>query len=200
VLLAAALATEVPLIALHLTRPPISIPDRAALGMPSHFEAARGAYVVRDFAAGRPRGGVIIVQGTSAMANVLALLPDMDRLNVKVVCATSPQLYARQSRRYREKVLSDADRMDSTVITTQARWLMHDWLFNKIAEQYRWRTGGTVEEVLQEARLSPRWILAGVRRFVRERAERLERLTQMIAAARTGARRKAQRKQRRAGR
>jgi len=31
--LAAALATDVPIVALHLTRPPIEIPDRAALGM-----------------------------------------------------------------------------------------------------------------------------------------------------------------------
>ncbi len=48
VLLAAALGQPAPLVALHLTRPPITIPDRAALGIPSHFDAARGAYVVRE--------------------------------------------------------------------------------------------------------------------------------------------------------
>ena len=32
-----------PIVALHLTRPPIEIPDREALGMPSHFEAAKRA-------------------------------------------------------------------------------------------------------------------------------------------------------------
>ncbi len=184
VLLGAALATDVPLIALHLTRPPITIPDRAALGMPSHFEAARGAYVVRDFAAGRPRGGVVIAQGTSAMANIVKILGDLDKLNVKVVCATSPQLFALQSESYRMQVLSEGDRMDSMVVTTQARWLMHDWIFNKIAEEYalssdwdnRWRTGGTLDEVIEEAHLSPKWILAGVTRFVKDRAKRLGRL------------------------
>ena len=55
VVLAAALKRPAPLIALHLTRPAIPIPDRAALGMPSHFEAAKGAYVVRDYPAGPPR-------------------------------------------------------------------------------------------------------------------------------------------------
>ncbi len=45
VLLAAALRERAPIVALHLTRPPVTIPDRAALGIPSHFEAPRGAYV-----------------------------------------------------------------------------------------------------------------------------------------------------------
>ena len=35
VVLGAAFATDVPIVALHLTRPPIEIPDREALGMPS---------------------------------------------------------------------------------------------------------------------------------------------------------------------
>ena len=39
VVLAAALAQPVPIIALHLTRPAVEIPDRAALGMASHLEA-----------------------------------------------------------------------------------------------------------------------------------------------------------------
>ena len=45
-------------------------------------------------------------------------------------------------------MLSPDDWTDSTVITTQARWLMHDWLFDKVSEEYamssdwdnRWRT------------------------------------------------------------
>ena len=47
VMIAAAMATDAHIVALHLTRPPIQVPDRAALGMASHFEAARGAYVIR---------------------------------------------------------------------------------------------------------------------------------------------------------
>ncbi len=192
VLLGAALATDVPLIALHLTRPAIVIPDRVALGIPSHFEAARGAYVVRDFVSGLPRGGVVIVQGTSAVAGIVKILSDLDRLNVKVICVTSPQLFALQEEAYRGRVLSDADKMDSTVVTTQARWLMHDWLFNKISDEYalstdwdnRWRTGGTVDEVLEEAHLSPARLLDGISRFVADREKRLARLEGQIAAAR----------------
>ncbi len=183
VLLGAALKQSAPLVALHLTRPPIEIPDRAALGMPSHFEAARGAYVVRDFQPDQPRGGVVIVQGTSAMYGIVKILPELNdrQLNVKIVCATSPQLFAAQPEAYRHQVLSPADWADSTVLTTQARWLMHDWLFSKVSEQYalssdwdnRWRTGGTLEEVVDEAHLSPQWIIRGIERFVRDRAARL---------------------------
>ena len=41
VLMAAAMRGPWPIIALHLTRPPIEIVDREALGMPSYLEAAR---------------------------------------------------------------------------------------------------------------------------------------------------------------
>ncbi|HEY9075726.1 MAG TPA: hypothetical protein VIO61_04245 [Anaerolineaceae bacterium] len=196
VLLGAALRQDVPLVALHLTRPPITIPDRQALGIPSHFEAARGAYVLRDYQPGKPRSGAVITQGTSAVANVIHLLPELERqgLNLKIIVATSPQLFALQPESYRRQVLTPADRADSTVITTQARWLMHDWLFNKVAEDYalsadwdnRWRTGGTVGEVLEEAHLTPAWIMAGLQRFAAERPARLLRLQAELDAAREG--------------
>ncbi len=196
VVLGAALRQDVPIVALHLTRPAITIPDRAALGMSSHFAAAQGAYVVRDYRADQPRRGTVIVQGTSAMANVIEVLPELDEsgLNVKIVAAISPELFRLQPPAYREQVLSPADRLDSMAITTQARWLMHPWLYHKVAEEYtlsadwdnRWRTGGTVEEVLEEAHLSPQWILDGIERFVRDRAQRLQRLRDGLDAALAG--------------
>ena len=83
------------------------------------------------------------------------------------------------------EVLSEEERLDSTVITTQARWLMHDWLYTKVGEEYaisadwddRWRTGGTLEEILDEAHLTPEHILNGIRRFVEARPLRLARLS-----------------------
>jgi transketolase len=185
VLLAAALQRAVPVVALHLTRPAVEIPDRQALGIPSHFEAARGAYVLLNADRRRPKGGTVIVQGTSAVAAVIRLLPELADLNVKAVCASSPQLFDAQPQSYRMEVLSEEERLDSTVITTQGRWLMHDWLYNKIGEEYaisadwddRWRTGGTLEEILDEAHLTPEHILGGIRRFVEARPQRLARLS-----------------------
>jgi transketolase len=113
-------------------------------------------------------------------------LPELEKrsLNVKIVCATSPQLFDMQPEAYQQQVLSCDDWVDSTVITTQARWLMHDWLYSKVSEDYalsadwdnRWRTGGNLDEVIEEAHLSPQWVLDGIERFVNERAVRLERL------------------------
>jgi len=193
VLLGAALKEDVPVVVLHLTRPPITIPDRDALGIASHFEAARGAYLVRDYEKGKPRGGTLIVQGTSSMVGIVKILPELARrgLNVRIVYGSSPELYARQPESYRERILPAADRVDSTVVSTQALVSMGDWIFNEVARDYaltsdwdnRWRTGGTVDEVLDEAHLSPQWLLAGIERFVREREERLARTRRGLEAA-----------------
>jgi transketolase len=186
VLLGAALKQDIPLIALHLTRPAISIPDRVELGIPPFFHAANGAYIVRDYKINQPRGGTFFVQGTSAMANIIKILPKIDQknLNVKIVYVSSSELFDIQPDMYKEQIITPADRFDSTIITTQARKNMHDWILNPLAEEYalsadwdnQWRTGGTVDEVLDEAHLSPEWILDGIEKFIDKRQIRLERL------------------------
>jgi transketolase len=186
VLLGEALRHPVPIVGLHLTRPPITIPDREKLGLPSHFEASRGAYIVRDYKPNLPQQGAFYVQGTSSMVSILKILPELDNsnLNVKIVYVASTQLFNLQPANYRDMVVTPADRANATVITTQARWLMHDWMFNKIADQYalssdwdnRWRTGGEVDEVLEEAHLSPEWVFKGIQRFAADRDSRLTTL------------------------
>jgi len=198
VVLAAALKESAPIVALHLTRPPITIPDRVALGIPSHFAAAKGAYIIRDYRPSQVRMGTVLVQGTSSTVNLIKILPELDKagLNVKVVAAISAELFRLQPPEYREQVLSPADRLDSMVITNGARRLMHDWLEHKIAEEYslssdwdnRWRTGGTVDELMEEAHLSPQWILAGIERFVREREARLGRIREALPLVGAGTR------------
>jgi transketolase len=191
VVLAAALAQPVPIVALHLTRPAVEIPDRAALGMASHFEAARGAYLIRDADPGRPRAGTIYVQGTATTANVIKVLPDIDRLdlNVRIVACISPQLFRLQDAAYRDRICSEADRLDGMAITNRAYKLMHDWVTGPIGETYslssdwdnRWRTGGTVEEVIDEAHLGPQHIIDGITRYASERAQRHDRLRKLAA-------------------
>ncbi len=186
VVLGAALATNVPIVALHLTRPAVPIPDREALGIPSHYEAARGAYVMRAFRDGQAPMGTIFVRGTVSTANLVGLLPELDRagLNVKVVAAISPQLFRLQDAAYREATVGPADRWDAMAVTSGARRLMADWIAGPVAEEYslcadrddRWRTGGSLDEVMEEAGLSAEQILAGIERFVRERPARLARI------------------------
>ena len=192
VVLAAAFREKAPIVALHLTRPAIEIPDRARLGMPSHFAAARGAYVMRDFSPGE-RHGTVFVQGTMTTANLVRILPQLDekRLNVKIVAAISPQLFALQDEFYREQTVSLADWHDAMTITNRALRTMRDWIKNDVVAGYsltsdwdaRWRTGGTVDEVIAEAHLDPDHLLAGIERFVRERPQRLAELRRAADAA-----------------
>ncbi len=193
VVIAAALRAKAPIVALHLTRPAVDIPDRAALGMPSHFAAARGAYVLRPYRAGMPKMGTVFVQGTMTTANLVKILPQLDEagLNVKIVAAISPQLFAFQDEAYRASVATPADRLDAMVISNRARRVMRDWIDHPIVAEYsltsdwddRWRTGGTVDEVLAEAHLSPMHLLAGITRFAQERPARLRRLRELVDAA-----------------
>jgi transketolase len=193
VVLAAACATDVPIIALHLTRPPVQVPDRAALGMPSHFAAARGAYVMRPFRDGQPKAGTVFVRGSVSTSNMVKVLPELDRLglNVKVVAAISPQLFALQDAAYRSATVEPADRLDSMVVTNGAYKLMRDWADDPIVREYslssdwddRWRTGGSVDEVIEEAHLDGAHVLAAIERFVRERPERLRNLQDRHDAA-----------------
>lgn len=193
VVLAAALATDIPIIALHLTRPAVELPDREALGMPSHFEAARGAYVLREFRHDVPAMGTVFVQGTTTTANLVKLLPDLDKLglNVKIVAAISPQLFRLQPESYRDSVITPADRLDAMAITNRTVKLMRDWVDGPLGAEYsmgadwddRWRTGGSVDEVMDEAHLTTGYILEGIGRFVRDRERRLRRLHDLVAAA-----------------
>ncbi len=185
-MLTAALGTEAPLIALHLTRPGVEIPDRKKLGMASHMEAAKGAYLIRDYKSDRPKMGTIFVQGTVTTANVVKLLPELDKrgLNVKLVAAASPQLFALQPESYQKSIVSDQDWLNSTFITNASAVAMQDWTGNRLSIEYamtadwddNWRSGGSVDEVMEEAHLSGRWLLEGIERFANDIETRMKRL------------------------
>jgi transketolase len=193
VLLGTAFGLDAPIVALHLTRPAIEIPDREALGIPSHFEAARGAYLLRDYRTEQPRGGTVYVRGTMPTRNLVSVLPDLDRLglNVRIVAAVSPQLFARQPASYRSSVVGSGGRLDAMVITNGAFKLMNDWADGPLVREYslssdwddRWRTGGSVNEVIAEAHLDPASILDAVARFAAERQSRLDRIREELDRA-----------------
>jgi transketolase len=137
--------------------------------------------------------GTVFVQGTTSTANLVKILPDLDRerLNVKVVAAISPQLFRLQPADYRAVTVTPADRMDGMAITNRATRFMRDWVDGPLALEYsmgsdwddRWRTGGSVDEVMDEAHLTPPYLLAGIERFVRDRAARLRRMREALDAA-----------------
>jgi transketolase len=193
VMLGAAFRTAVPIVAVHLTRPAIEIPDREALGMPSHFAAACGAYVLRPWREGERPAGTVFVRGTMTTRNLVAALPELDRLglNVKVVAALSPQLFALQPEEYRTSVVAPGDSVDAMVVTNGAFRAMREWATGPIVRDYslsadfddRWRTGGSVDEVIDEAHLGTGHIVAAIERFVAERDARLGRWRELVEAA-----------------
>ncbi len=186
-LLAAAMNHDAHVIALHLTRPPVETPDRAALGAGSFHDAAKGAYVVKDWDDSRgPRAGTVIFRGTSPMIAAFELLKNhREKLpNVKFVSAPSRALFEKQSKSWQDQVLPMKEWQNSMVVTNNARRAMHDWIANKVCEEYtvspdhddRWRTGGSVDEILEESHLTWPWVLKGIQRFAEERDARLKRI------------------------
>ena len=182
--LAAALSTDVPIVALHLTRPPVEIPDREKLGMASHFDASKGAYIIKDYNNDKEKMGVIIVRGTSSTNSIVTLIDQLKQNgpNVKIVSAISWELFSKQSKDYQESIISATEWSDSMVITNGALRLMHKWISNKIVEKYsmspdfdnRWRTGGSVDEIVAESKLDSKSIFDGILKFANERPKRLE--------------------------
>ncbi len=180
VLLAAAFSTNVPIIALHLTRPPIEVPDRKKLKIPSHFEAAKGAYILRDFKEGK-KDGTILVRGTISTYNLLQVIDEIDRrYNLKIVSIPSKELFDVQSEEYKNKVLPWEDWKNSMIITNESLKAVEEWLATKENARYclssdwddKWRTGGTLQEVIQEAHLDAEHILEGVEKFVNRHTSR----------------------------
>jgi transketolase len=162
----------------HLTRPAIELPDRAALGMGDFREAAKGAYLIRDYDPSRPKDGCVFVRGTSCTASVIELLKagwfDSDGPNLKLVSAISHELFMLQPESYRNELISAEDWANSTFITNNARQNMWLWTANRASYDYamgpdqRWRTGGSVDEIIAEAKLDPSSLQEGLSRFVAE--------------------------------
>ena len=188
--LAASMQTNIPIIAIHLTRPPIEIPDRKALGIASHLDASKGAYIIKDYDPNKVKDGLVIIRGTSSINSLMKILPDLKVKgpNVKIIAAISWDLFMLQSTKYKQKVVSDNEWMDSMIITNGAKNLMKNWISNKIVEEYSlspdfdnsWRTGGSVEEIVSESKLDSKSILDGINRFAINRDNRLNKIRQSI--------------------
>jgi transketolase len=70
------------------------------------------------------------------------------------------------------------------VVTNGSKESASPWIWCPINREYclsadfdnRWRTGGTVDEVYEEAHLSPHYIFEGIKRFVNEKSVRTARM------------------------
>ncbi len=189
--LAAALSTEIPLIAIHLTRPPIMVPDREILGIAPYKDASKGAYIIKAYDQNRSKEGLVIVRGTSPTNSIIQILPFLKEKgpNVKIIAAISWELFKRQSKTYRDSIVQDYEWNDAMIITNGSIKLMHQWMANHLVKRYsmapdfdnRWRSGGSVDEIIAESKLDPVSVLQGIQRFANERLNRIHKLQKDIS-------------------
>jgi transketolase len=174
---------RVGIITLEVARPDFAVADRSTFADSDLRAAAKGFYVIRDFAPDKPHHGYVVAQGSSSTVNLVKVLPKLEAagVNVKVIAAISEELFDRQPETYRNSVLPPEARYDLMVVTTGTRrvWPMRN--LGPVTDEYSltsdwdnsWRTGGLEPEVIAEAHLDPETIFAGVRRFAGDRDKRL---------------------------
>ena len=110
------------------------------------------------------------------------------KFNVKIVSAVSWELFDMQSSEYKSSIISQQEWADSMIISNTGLSVMKNWISNRVVEEYsltpdwdnRWRTGGSLEQIIDEAHLSPRWVMESLEKFTNDRKKRLGMLRQEI--------------------
>jgi transketolase len=188
----AAREAKVGIITLEVARPDFPVADRSTFADTDLRAAAKGFYVIRDFAPGAPRHGYVLTQGSSSTVNLVSILPKLEAagINVKVVAAISEELFDRQPQAYRDAVLPREALYDLMVVSTGTRrvWPLRD--VGPLTDEYsltsdwdnQWLTGGLERDVIAEAHLDPASIAAGITRFASDRDARLARQREMLGS------------------
>jgi transketolase len=181
---------HVGIITLEVARPDFAVADRSHFADTDLRAAAKGLYVIRDFAPDKPRHGYVIAQGSSSTVNLVKVLPKLEAagVNVKVIAAISEDLFDRQPQAYRDSVLPPGARYDLMVVSTGTRRMWPLRNLGPLTDEYSltsdfdnsWRSGGLELEVIAEAHLDPDTILAGVERFANDRERRISDQRKMI--------------------
>ena len=113
-----------------MARPDFPVVDRGKFADTDLKAAAKGFYVIRDFAPG-PRHGYVVAQGSSSTMNLVKELPHLEQagINVKVIAAISEELFDRQPEAYRRAVLPPEAYYDLMVVSTGTRrmWPLREW-------------------------------------------------------------------------
>jgi transketolase len=183
---------KVGVIIIEVARPDFRVADRSTFADTDLRAAAKGLYVIRDFAPGTPKHGYVVAQGSSSTFNLVAVLPRLEQagVNVKVIAAISEELFDLQPEAYRNAVLPPEARQDLMFVSSGTRRMWPLRNVGSLTDTYsltadwnnQWLTGGTEADVVAEAHLDPESIFAGVRRFAQDRRTRLDRQRALLHA------------------
>jgi len=188
----AAREPKVGIITIEVARPDFAVADRSKFADTDLLAAAKGLYVIRDFAPG-PRHGYVVTQGSSSTVNTLSVLPRLEQagFNVKVVAAISEELFDLQPEAYRHSVLPPEAYYDLMFVSTGTRrmWPIRDT--GPLTDAYsmtsdfdnQWLTGGLEPDVIAEAHLDGPSIFAGIERFATDREQRMARQRALLGKA-----------------
>ena len=176
---------KVGIIVIEVARPDNPVADRSKFADTDPRAAAKGFYLIRDFAKGQPKHGTVILQGASASVNLVKVLPRLEdaKINVRIVSAVSEELFDRQPQSYRDKVLPSESLYDAMVISTGTRRMWPVRNLGPLTDEYsltsdwdnQWLTSGQEKDVIEEAHLDPESIFEGVKRFAADHETRIER-------------------------
>jgi transketolase len=187
----AAREKKVGIIVVEVARPDFPVADRSKFADSDVKAAAKGLYLIRDFAPGKPRHGYVIAQGSSSTFNLVGILPKLDEagINVKVISAISEELFDRQPESYRHSVLPPEAVHDLMFVSSGTRRMWPLRNVGPLTDEYsmtsdwdnQWLSGGLEADVIAEAHLDPKSIIAGVTRFANDRAKRLQMTKSLLA-------------------
>ncbi|MBV8844899.1 MAG: hypothetical protein JO307_19000 [Bryobacterales bacterium] len=183
---------KVGVIAIEVARPDFPVADRSKFADSDPRAAAKGLYVIRDFAPGQPRHGYVVAHGASSTVNLVSILPRLEQagINVKVISAISEDLFDRQSEPYRRSVLPREAYYDLMIVSTGTRRMWPIRNVGPLTDAYsmtsdwdnQWLTGGLESDVIAEAHLDVESIFAGVQRFANERENRLSQQRSLLGS------------------
>jgi transketolase len=186
----AAREKKVGIIAIEVARPDFPVADRSAFADTDVRAAAKGLYVIRDFAPGKPKHGYVVAQGSSATFNLVQILPKLEEagINVKVISAISEELFDHQPESYRNSVLPPEAVYDLMFISSGTRRMWPLRNVGPLTDEYsmtsdfhnQWLTGGLEPDVIAEAHLDQQSIVERVTRFANDRGKRLESVKTLL--------------------
>ena len=188
----AAREAKVGIITLEVARPDFPVADRSKFADTDLRAAAKGFYVIRDFAPDKPRHGYVVTSGSSSTVNLVSTLPKLEEagINVKVVAAISEELFDRQPEAYRKSVLPAEAYYDLMVVSTGTRrvWPLRD--VGPLTDEYsltsdwdnQWLTGGLEAGRDRRGAAGPKSIFNGIQRFAAERDQRISRQQELLKA------------------
>jgi transketolase len=179
VLLSAALAKSPAVIAVFVTRPNETVPDRAALGLAPVAQAANGVYRLRG-ARGKRSAGTVVLQGSEvAFAFVRETLPLLlkEGIDLDAWYVASAELFDLLSPARREEIFPEKAGARALGITGFTLPTMHRWITSergRAATLHPFRKGhflgsGQAELVMKEAGLDGRSQSAAIKTFLKER-------------------------------